>query len=598
MAKKGKAQGGMFGWLTGALGGDRQLEQRIEQALQGPGHGLTKQKVNGYYKIDCPYCLEKFNVWEMPFRAASLSSAGVRRDELRASGTVGPARKKEEPKPAAAESYFAIKEDSALRSFQARMQKKIDAVRGEVLTVFDTDRSGGGFVGTNIARAVLFDTGEEVEVTEANKGRLYHKAIASVRDTKGNYTSERLCPYCHNVMPDPVGQIPSYVILFMGNTSSGKTVYMIRLLYELSQKGLLQGRPITVGKSYSGDGVDIDYWYDQTFAAMKKKSRSSARPGEKYTLTDPTKVRYMEPVSLVLMRDGQEIALLNLFDFPGEAIWAHAEDAAFQEVMRQRMTSVDGILFLLDPTSMEFVRTFTPDEYLPKRLRSNAEQTIREEQSAPGAPLRDAARAMHEAQAKPGVVLNAFINNYIPNLKGSSLDVPMSIVYSKSDLLELLVQLGRSPDGARDDRVRNLLAPRTRELEDPPRFLTGWAERRLQNSAAQTEYDRQLERYETEQLHAEVDMEDILLADRELRSFLGLDLPASALQNFSRALLFASSAVGAPVSDTEFSEAAPIRLTEPLEYLLWQMGLADSELLPDAWRLPAAKLKQPGLDAG
>ena len=64
MAKKEKAQGGgMFGWLSGVLGGSRQLEQRIEQALQGPGYGLTKQKENGYYKIDCPYCLEKFNVW-------------------------------------------------------------------------------------------------------------------------------------------------------------------------------------------------------------------------------------------------------------------------------------------------------------------------------------------------------------------------------------------------------------------------------------------------------------------------------------------------------------------------------------------------------
>ena len=533
----------------------------------------------------------------MPFRAASVSAAEVRRDDLRASGTVSPVRKKEESKSTAAESYFAVKEDAALRSFMNRMQKKGSAVRGEVLTLFDTDRNGGGFVGTNIARAVLFDTGEEVDVTEENKNKLRHKAIASLRDTKGHYTSERLCPYCHNVMPDPVGQIPSYVVLFMGNTSSGKTVYMIRLLYELSQKGLLQGHPITVGKSYSGEGMDIDYWYDQTFAALKKKSRQSPGVGEKRTLTDPTKVRYMEPISLVLMRDGQEIALLNLFDFPGEAIWAHAEDAAFQEVMRQRMTSVDGILFLLDPTSMEFVRTFTPEEYLPKRLRSNAEQEIRKEAAAPGAPPRDTARAMHEAQAKPSVVLNAFINNYIPNLKGSSLDVPMSIVYSKSDLLELLVQLGRSPAGKQDDRVRNLLTPRTRELEDPPRFLTGWTERRLQNSTAETEYDRQLERYETEQLHAEVDMEDILLADRELRSFLGLDLPASALQNFSRALLFATSAVGAPVSDTEFSDAVPIRLTEPLEYLLWQMGLVDSELLPDAWRLPAAKLKQPDLDA-
>lgn len=618
MAKKEnkKNEGGLGAFFRKIAGG--RSEKLIEQALLEPGHGLKKEKKDGYYEIHCPYCLEKFNVWEMPFRALSVSAAEVKSEDLRASGTnAAPARKKEEARearPAAAENYFPVAQDAKLNQFNLRMQKKDDAMRGTVLTLFKPDSEGGAFDGQNITRAVLFDTGEEIEVKEDNKSRLYHKAIASVRDSKGHYTTERLCPCCHNTMPDPVGQIPSYVVLFVGNTSSGKTVYMIRLLYELSQKGLLQGHPITVGKRYCGSGLDVDYWYNQTFTAMKKKVQSAAatqREGGP-RITDPTKVRYIDPVSLVLMRDGQEVALLTLFDFPGEAIWAHAEDKAFQEVMRQRMTSVDGMIFLLDPTSMELARSLLPKEYLPVRLNKKTGKPIREEDPSlhAGSPVPersakpsgaggmvDENRARYEANADPATVLNAFIDNYIPNLRGSKLDVPVSIVYSKSDLLKLLVQMGRDPDLQNNPLVSQQLAPRTWELGNPARSLTNWTENRIQDSAARTEYEKQMERLRAEQMHTEVDMEDILLADQELRGFLGPDLPYAALHSFPRALLFATSAVGAPVSSTEFSEAPPIRLTEPLEYLLWQMGLAGSEMLPDAWRLTAAKLKQPELDA-
>jgi len=54
--------------------------------------------------------------------------------------------------------------------------------------------------------------------------------LESALDPKGNMTTERLCPYCHNPLPKNYGQYETKFIAVVGITSCGKTVFLSQML--------------------------------------------------------------------------------------------------------------------------------------------------------------------------------------------------------------------------------------------------------------------------------------------------------------------------------------------------------------------------------
>ena len=555
--------------------GRKNKQPDVSGILSAPAVGREKKpNAEGYYKVRCPYCLEEFEPWEMEFRAA-VDTFGTRAAETRSKSSARDRMRDDENSPfggsrgrwnqpaeeehAPSENakgtqgnYFAVEPDEKLRQFHENVHKMGGAaVMGKVLSLNNTEG--------DISRVKFHNAKEPVSFEQAQRFLQERKVpVDCVWDKFGHMTDNRVCPHCHNKMADRAGVLPSYVICFFGNTSCGKTVYKIRLLNELyANHALLPGRPVMVGTYYTGETIDgqdtqnLGMLYGMTFG---EATRSPGQP-----IVKATDVEYIEPITLTLTRNGQELALVTFFDFPGEAIWGDQEQHQwFVDRMKEVLMYIDGIIFLLDPSMLDTLRRHLPEEFCPQTRRDGADvQTIA------------------KREAKPTTVLQEFTNNYLSG--GGQLDVPMAIVYSKADLFRELIERYRSGE-ITDERVTEMMS----ELMAKPRFLTNWIE---PDRPGRSRRD-----------HTSVDISNILEAERELKRFVIDPVLEGMLDSqFRRGVLFAASAVGAPVEfdgeGANVPEAAGIRITEPLEYLLWMFGLVENAPINDSEKMSAARLK-------
>jgi len=580
------------------FGGDR--EPDYEAILSRPAVGCEKiPEENGFYKVNCPYCLRSYEAWELEFRAVvdkGMTSSGTKGGGMAGKETernrtnflkdtdsspFGGKKTQQIQAPLAEQhqkddadekssNYFPMEKDARLAKFSKEFGLDEDhKIYGKVLSM--TNNNG------DISR-VEFHGNPNVMLFEKAKTYMEETRapVKRVWDKFGHMTEERICPHCHNKIADRAGNLPSYVIVFFGNTSCGKTVYKIRLLHEIySKHALLPGNPVMGGKYYMEKGLDglgttsIEELYQRSFG------NATANPGT--AIVEGTEVKYIYPITMTLQRNGRELALLTLFDFPGEAIWGGEDKAGFVSLMQDRLREVDGIIFLLDPTYLPVLQKNLPKEYRDSSKEANIDRTD-------WAMLEK----LNQKKASPSTVLQeGFVKNYLSG--GGILDVPMAIVYSKADLFRKLLDLYHTGK-IRDTEVEEM----TDGLSEPPLFLSNWVNRRV---AGRTRRD-----------HTSVDMGNILEAGRELERFVGDDVLEDLLRNnFKRSQLFAMSAVGAPVEFTKSEggedkhnvpEAAALRVTEPLEYLLWMFGLVENAPMGHGNAVEAARLKNPNAVGG
>ena len=547
-----------------------------------PSAKVKERNEHGYYKMTCPYCLASFNVWEMPFRATHFGSvAPVSAPKAKASSYASKGssqRTVEAPAsdtPASAMGCFPAETDAKLAAFYQRRNVANLAVLGKVLTLFEPDSADNEskFDGEGIAAVKVYGSNEWVPVTALERHNLRHKAIIRIRDTYGNESQDRLCPHCHNSMSRDAGLYPNYTIMFVGNTYSGKTVYKIRLLYELYQSGMLGNISVkglsTSGKVDGKDALSIPDLYDQTFGSFYR--------GSKDAIVDPTQIEYIAPLTFPLTKNGIPVALITFYDFPGEALWKsnQAEYAPFMHEVERRMNELDGIIFLLDTSTVPEIMDAVPDHLLPKK------STMTElDDSVP--------KTIPQILA---VFREKFITADMESQGDGRVNIPFSYVFSKSDYLKVSVEQVRravqlEPGSYTYKAMRDVLP----FLQNPPVCVTNWEETGLaqKREELQEEGLYSAENWarirmdyieQRKNQHTCVDMANILRSHDELmhifKSKMGQNLAATP-----RSLLFATSAIGVPVSSNAnqaIPEAPSIRLTEPLEYLLWQFGLIDHD---------------------
>ena len=334
-----------------------------------------------YYPIVCPYCLEKFHVWELQFRTMTVNDGGM------------------------SEGY-PLEDDEAYATFWEDMNMPVDSQRPLVLRVEDT---------ANVKAVQLWGSQEWIPMNRADSKKLIEKkAICQVRDKFDTPSKQRICPHCHNNLPDVIGRFPNYVISMMGNTSSGKTVYLKRLLSSLLENNLLPNRQIAV-LPVSGSRAEMKDEARRMFVETVKNNEP---------LSDATPVGYMEPVILDLLQSGQH-TLLTLFDFPGEAIWQENITPFFQRLMQRNNENTDGWIFLFDSTSMDDVRSC---------VRIHGEENMLSVKN-PDDP---------QENADPAAVLSQFTEQYG---KGFHVELPVAFVFSKADMLSRYADdLGMQPD--------------------------------------------------------------------------------------------------------------------------------------------------------
>ncbi len=328
-----------------------------------------KDEGSDYYPIVCPYCLQKFHVWELQFRTNTVNDGGL------ANG-------------------YPLEDDEKFAEFWENMNVPVVSQLPFVLRVDDV---------ANVKAVQLWGSEEWLPMNNPETGKkIARQAIRQVRDKFDTPSSRRICPHCHNALPDVIGKYPNYVISMMGNTSSGKTVYLKRLLAELMDGNLLLDRKISVAPVNSSRleiRQEARRMFEETIYNNEK-------------LSDATPVGYMEPEILDLISNNQH-TLLTLFDFPGEAIWEKNVTPFFQQLAQRNNENTDGWLFLFDSTSLSTVRSCI-------RLHGDEDMLSVKDPEDP------------YENAEPGDVLDQFIRQFAV---ANNIRRPVAFAFSKADMI-------------------------------------------------------------------------------------------------------------------------------------------------------------------
>lgn len=432
--------------------------------------------------VVCPFCMERFPVWELEFRSTSVDEEG------------------EIGYPSEVDERYVTFWDNVKQPVQTEEQPF-------VLRVSDRE---------NVTEVRMWD-GTWIPNRTENQAAIERRAIWEVRDKFGNVTRQRLCPHCHNPLPDVIGRSPNYIISMMGNTSSGKTVYLSRLILSMINGGFLPTWGITASAIFTDPTGPKTR--PEVMASLKKMFSGRREDGAKDVgkLAGATPVRYMYPIILKLQK-GYETNLVTIFDFPGEAIWRlnSGQDPFFKKLMNRVNENADGWLFILDSTTLEPVRNC---------IRANGDEEYISQGNNEDANLN----------ADPGSVLMEFSDFFGG---GNQIRPPVALIFSKADMIaryaeELQMEgFDISPDSA--------------FLRDTPHT------------------DR-----------SKVDLDDLWECDKSLQRFLRGDQVLTTARNLCRQYAwFAASATGVPVKRAQMGNAVapPRRVVEPMEWMLWMLG--------------------------
>lgn len=331
------------------------------------------------YEVVCPYCLSKFHVWDLQFRSASNT------DTVEESGI---------------QRAYPLEEDEKYASFWQEMNMPVaDAMKPFILKLDDTE---------NVRAVQLWDSDQWLDMSNREvRAMVQEQAICRVKDKFGGISKERICPHCHNTLPEVIGRYPNYIFSMIGNTSSGKTVYLQRLKSCLMNNVLLPQRQMAL-QLLSESNLNV---------AMESKRMFEETADMKQKLSDATSVGYMHPVILELIR-GEEHILVTLFDFPGEAIWEENRTAFFSTLMQKNGENTDGWLFMLDSTMLSSVRSciqsYHEEDLLSVKDKNDPQQN-----------------------AEPAYIVSQFTKAYG---LGNRVQCPVAFTLSKSDVIRYFAQ--------------------------------------------------------------------------------------------------------------------------------------------------------------
>lgn len=362
--------------LVSLRGGMEQVRGGIN-ILKPQDCSTLERDANGLYTITCPYCLEKFSVGDLQFRATTREDATGKLVDC-----------------------FEPETDDAYADFWTKMGvNDIDSLRGHVL---DMDPASGEIA------SITFETNalgglETVPYDAGTRERMKTQKVLQMEDKYHNTVKERICPHCHTQLPVDIGFCPNYIYSFMGNSSCGKTIYLNRLTLTLTTSQFLNGEIYGIGAN-------------DEMAVFGKSARDSAKAIfaiRDQALADATDVGYIRPVILRLENtETHQKYFITLFDYPGEAIWRD-NDAFFQPLADRVRKNSNGLLFVFD-----------------SGVTLNQQLSDKYKVVPPAGEFDEEGQASASAEQ----VLNRI---YTHTFQGNKVNKPVALIMSKSDLIDV-----------------------------------------------------------------------------------------------------------------------------------------------------------------
>ncbi len=303
-------------------------------------YNLKKSKDNhNMYHIKCPFCFKTFNNEDVHFR--------VSHDE----------------------------------DGDPEYERQID----EILNEYNT-RIGKATLG-NI-NAII----RAVDLPEKNKTKV-DNAIIEVRDNYDKVTDERLCPYCHNVLPITSGRGDTKIISVVGASQAGKSVYMTCLLYYLERY---------IAEEFKAAIIPGSSEYNED---IKQKQRIIF---EFSKMLEPTPKQHIEPLieTFKFKDDSKRPITFVFYDVPGEGM----TDKDYIDKHGEHIQNSDGIIFLIDPLQMRALR-----KKINLANKANGDFT--------------------DKYQEPKEILVYLFENFISKQEKTITDIPTAVVVTKSDML-------------------------------------------------------------------------------------------------------------------------------------------------------------------
>lgn len=529
---------------------------------------VTKHRdADGYYPIVCPYCLKKFQIWEAEFRSpappidftndgktsqnqgAGKNQSGDNNQTVVNDSRWGRAGRQsrvssEQQINEPQQADYSSKQEEAKKTytmpnsssgFGAELDEKYNKFEttvtgtesnralGRVLKLFDGNGDPTGEVThvslMNRETGAVDENNKKIPLAGKKKKDFEKLPIMYVVNKFGEACYERICPHCHHRISNYVGIWPSYTVALIGDTKVGKTVFLYKLGAELTTRGIL-------GSELMGTEANPEYsgW-------IRKAMELDAHSEKGDEMTEPTVLTFMPP-NIVNLRNtnGGGGIVLNLFDFPGEALSipiAERPDPeklaavkVFADHYKNYVDNVDAWMVLFDSISFETVRAvFEADPSLKKHLKDRT------------------------GTATPVQLLAYFEKEYL-DAHNNMFIKPLAAIMSKSDFIKTAA--------AKSDGYFS-------NLQTKPRFL---------NPNPNANRDRK-----------RIDLDDVCICGEEIAEFLKGDGGDTLLYDRCKstdaqvACWFALSSKGV----TESAAAMPVRITEPLEWILWRLGLVEGK---------------------
>jgi hypothetical protein len=186
-------------------------------------------------------------------------------------------------------------------------------------------------------------------------------------------TNERLCPHCHNTLPHGYGTRDSALISIIGDTNSGKTVFIAVLMNLLRGQGV-GNLKTTLNTTLDPKASNYETINENIDIIFTKRTV----PVATNTLIDIMPLAYAmtyEHFNSAHKATKKTIDLV-LYDIAGEA----CSDSKLLEKKGQNIVNSDGLVFLLDPMSFKIYRDWLkankPDAFRASQDSGDSSKTL------------------------------------------------------------------------------------------------------------------------------------------------------------------------------------------------------------------------------
>lgn len=299
------------------------LEQIIKFPWNSSEHREKQQKKENdspLHKFFCPYCLSEHETKELLFRVDYSEDGNG--------------------------EGFPEEKDEEFDKFYTHRPCKNIPLGEKKKHILNRDLNSGEI------KKIVFDSGwneaqnETVYYNIQDRERMNQNRVVCVIDKFNHRTYDRICPQCHNLLPPDIGFCPNFIYPIMGNSYSGKTVYLHRLALSVLENKFMrlfdEDARFFHGMVVSKDSRE----YGNSFAERAEAMFSQ----QDKPLTDPNDVEYIPPLILRLENSStHEKFMVTLFDYPGEALWNNNNQTIHYNKYSDDIRQIaSGLIIMLD----------------------------------------------------------------------------------------------------------------------------------------------------------------------------------------------------------------------------------------------------------